>query len=147
MAKINFKIVTPEKVTYQDQIDQVTIPTADGEITVHGEHMPLVSLLKAGELKVKKEGREVLLAVSSGFVEIRPKSEVIILADTADRAEELDEQEVAKAKQRAEDMLKEKDTLSDEQFAILAANLDRELARFKVVKKYKNLQGIRTSSK
>ncbi len=140
MAKINFKIITMERVVYEDEVEQVTIPTAAGEITVLPRHAPLVSLLKPGELRIRKDGYDVLLSVSTGFVEVRPKSEVIILADTAERAEEIDLERAEQARRRAEEMLKEKERLDDVQFARLQAQLEKELARLKVGRRYRKLR-------
>ncbi len=140
MEKINFKIITLERVVYEDEIDQVTIPTQAGEITVLARHTPLVSLLKPGELRIKKDGYDVLLSVSTGFVEVRPKSEVVILADTAERAEEIDLERAEEGRRRAEEMLKEKERLDDVQFARLQAQLEKELARLKVGRRYRKLR-------
>ncbi len=140
MAKINFKIITMERIVYEDEIEQVTIPTTAGEITVLPRHAPLVSLLRPGELRIRKDGYDVLLSVSTGFVEVRPKSEVIILADTAERAEEIDLERAEQARKRAEEMLKEKERLDDVQFARLQAQLEKELARLKVGHRYRKLR-------
>ncbi len=140
MAKINFKIITMERIVYEDEVEQVTIPTAAGEITVLPRHAPLVSLLKPGELRIRKDGYDVLLSVSTGFVEVRPKSEVIILADTAERAEEIDLERAEQARKRAEEMLKEKERLDDVKFARLQAQLEKELARLKVGRRYRKLR-------
>ena len=88
--KLHFKIVTLEQVVYDSGIDQATIPTEAGEITVMARHTPMVSLLKPGQLRFKKDGEEQLMSVSGGFIEIRPDSKLVILADPAERAEDLD---------------------------------------------------------
>lgn len=133
--KLRFKIVTLERVVYEDEVDAVTVPTVDGEITILPRHTALVSLLKAGQLKVQKQDAELLLSVSSGFVEVRPGSELIILADTAERAEEIDLERAEAARARVEQMLKEKEQLDDMAFAHLQAQLEKELARVKVGKR------------
>jgi F-type H+-transporting ATPase subunit epsilon len=135
--KINFQIVTPERVVYENEIDQVTLPTRAGEITVLPNHTPLVSLLAPGELHLKKDGVDYSFAVSSGFIEVRPKSRVVILADTAERAEEIDLARAEAARKRTEKILAEKGKLDDVQFARLQAILDREAARIKVKSKYR----------
>lgn len=140
MGKLDFKIVTPEKIVYHDEVDKITIPTVSGEITVLPKHSPLVSLLVPGELRLKKGSNYVYLAVSGGFIEVRPRSKVVIMADTAERAEEIDLARAEEARQRALDMLKEKEKLDEVQFAKLQAVLDKELARIKVGKKYRNLK-------
>lgn len=143
MSLINFKIITPEKVTYEaDDVRRVTIPTADGEITVLPNHMPLVSLLVPGELRIQKKEQTILMAVSTGFVEIRQHSEIYILADTAERAEEIDQQRAEAARQRVQTMLAEKQNQADIDYARLQATLNRELARLKVAEKYHRRRSI-----
>ena len=138
--KIKFKIITLERVVYQDEVDAVTIPTTDGEITVLARHTPLVAILKSGRIMVKKDGAQLLLSVSSGFVEIRQDSEVVILADTAERAEEIDIERADEARRRVEEMLKEKEKFDDLTFARMQAQLEKELARIHVGKKYRKLR-------
>lgn len=141
--KINFKIVTEECVVYQDEIDQVSIPTQVGEITVLARHAPLVSLIKAGELRIKKggsDGYEHILSLAGGVIEVRPNSEVIILADRAEYAEDIDVDRAEKARLRAQDMLLEKEVLSDMEYASIQAVLEKEFNRVKVGKKYRKLK-------
>lgn len=137
-GKIHFKVVTQERVVYQDDIDQVTIPTESGEITVLPRHISLVSLLKAGELRLKKDGQEVLMAVSSGVIEVRPQSEVVILANSAEQASEIDIERAEAARERAVKLLEETERVSNVEYAALQAVLEKELARINVGRKYKN---------
>jgi F-type H+-transporting ATPase subunit epsilon len=130
--KIKFKIITPERLAYESEVDQVTIPTEAGEITVLPDHTPLVSVLKPGEMRLKKDSVSQVFSVSTGFIEVRPRSEVVILADTVERAEEIDIERAETARARAEKMLEEKSKIDDVQFARLQAVLDREIARIKV---------------
>lgn len=138
MKKINFEIITPERVVYKAEVDSITIPTSTGEITVLPDHIPLISLLVPGELHVKIGNQEELMAVSGGFIEVR-KDKVLILSDTAELAHEIDLAAVEEAKARAEKLLKEKQTEKID-YVALAANLERELARLKVGNKYKRLR-------
>jgi F-type H+-transporting ATPase subunit epsilon len=145
MKKIKFEITTPERVVYSDEVDSITIPTSTGEITVLPDHIPLISLLVAGELHIKKGNEEELMAVSGGFIEVR-KDKVIVLSDTAELAHEIDVEAVEEAKKRAEKLLQEKRT-DQVDYAGLAVSLERELARLKVGKKYKRLRGLSTDTK
>lgn len=131
--KLKFEIITPEKIVYQDEVDQITLPTAEGEITVLPNHIPLVAILRPGEIVAKKDGEEIAMSCSGGFIEVTPKK-VVVLADTAEKAEELIETEIEKARERAEKILKEKH-IDAEKYAEAAAALERELARLKVVRK------------
>jgi len=140
MSQLDFKIVTPEGVTYDDQIDFVTIPTEAGAITVYPEHMPLVSLLKPGELIIHKQGGEVGVAVSGGILEIRQENKVYIIADTAERAEHIDVERAEAARRRAEELLKQQKDVADVDFARLEAQIEKELARIHIGRKYKNVK-------
>lgn len=131
---INFKIVTPEKVVYEDDVDSITIPTKSGEITILPNHAPLISALQAGEMIVKKEGAATYMAVTGGFLQVQANSKVIILADTAEREEEISEQQAEEAKTRAQQLLQEK-KLSKEELATVAATLERSLAQLKVIRR------------
>jgi F-type H+-transporting ATPase subunit epsilon len=135
MEKIKFKIVTPERIVFEDEVNQATMPTQEGEITVLPRHIPLVSVLKPGELLLKKDKEEIPIAVSSGLIEVG-KNAITVLADTAEHAHEIDEQRAEEAKRRAEEMMK---TASREMVdnAALVSNLEKELARLKVVRKHK----------
>lgn len=135
---IKFKIVTPDGVIYEDDsVEQVSLPTASGYITVLPGHIPIVSLLVAGELIIKKGDHSVPMAVSRGVIEVRPNSEVYILADTAERAEHIDIARAEAAKARAEEAMRTQEKVADVDFARLQAVIERELARISVGKKYR----------
>lgn len=138
MSKINLKIVTPEKVIYQnDQVDQVTLPTTTGEITVLPHHVPLVSILKSGEMIFKENGQENFFALSGGFLEVKEHSEVLVLADNVERAHEINIEKAEAAKARAEMQMKELKNVEDVDFARLQAVIDREANRLRVGNKYR----------
>ena len=139
-ATIEFKIVTPQGVVYDDQIEKITIPTQSGLITVLPNHQPLVSLLRAGELQIHKDESMVALAVSTGFFEIHPNSKLFIMADTAERAQDIDVQRAEEAKKRAEQLLKEQENVADVDFARIQAAIEKELSRLDVARKYKNIK-------
>jgi F-type H+-transporting ATPase subunit epsilon len=138
---IKFQIITPERVVFSDEIDQVTLNTNDGEITVLPHHAPLVTTLKPGELICKKGELEYPMAVSGGFAEIRPDNTVIILADTAEKAEEIDVTRAEEAKERALKTMQESRQLDHAEFAALQATLDRAMMRLKVGNKYRKIRG------
>ena len=144
--KLTFKIVTPERITYSDDVDRVSVPTEAGEITILPNHSPLVSILTPGELKIKKGDEIVHISVSTGFVEIKrivgEKSELYILADSAEKAEDIDIDRAKKAKERVEQMLKEQQNIADIDFAKLETILRRETARLKVANKYRKIKKL-----
>lgn len=140
--KIQFKIVTPERTVYESEIDQVTLPTQEGEITVLPEHIPLISVLAPGELVARKNGEEIAMAVSGGMIEVR-KNEITILADTAERAEEIDVKRAEEARERAEKLKDEKIRMDDTEYAAVAALMERNLARIKVARKHLTRRGMK----
>lgn len=141
MPTIKFKIVTPERVVFEDEVDSITLPTRTGEITVLPNHIPLVSSLKAGEVLIRKDKQEVPMAISGGFVEIAENS-LVILADTAEHFEEIDEARAEEARKRAEELLSRKEEIQKEDvdYTVLAAKMEKELARLRVVRKYRNIR-------
>jgi F-type H+-transporting ATPase subunit epsilon len=152
MKDIKLKIVTPAKILFEEKVAQVSVSTVLGEITILPNHIPLVAQLAPGEIVVKKpvspsqgggdKAEEDLMAVSGGFIEVLP-DQIVILADTAERADEIDEERAEAARQKAEEVLKEK-SADAESFAMIAAQMEKQLARLKVARKYKK-RGIRTS--
>jgi len=135
--QVHFKIATPERVVYDSDVVQVSIPTQEGEITILPHHIPLVSILKAGEIRFKKDGQELSMAVSGGFLEVQEGSTVVILADSAERAEEIDLERAEAARKHAEELLKKQEFASDVEFATIQAALERSLTRLKVARKHR----------
>lgn len=132
-GKLNFEITTPERVVFSAAIDEVVLPTPQGEIGILPNHIPLVSLLSAGELRIKKGGETTYMAVSGGFIEVRP-DKVVVLADTAEHAEDIDEKRAEEARKRAQELSQEKRADAKE-FAALSAKIEKEFARLKVARK------------
>jgi len=140
---IKFEIVTPEKIVLKTDISQVTVPTQDGDITVLPKHTPLVSILKPGVIELKdKEGNDDVLSVSGGFIEVL-RNKVVILADTAERAEELDEKKLEDARKKAQDALENIRHEDTHKYADALVHLERELARTKSLKRWRDLKGKR----
>jgi F-type H+-transporting ATPase subunit epsilon len=134
---LHFELTTPERIVLKEEYDAATIPTQEGEITVLPGHLPLVANLVPGMITLRKGKEESYLAVSGGFVEVQPGSKIIILADTAERAEELDLAKVEAARELAEKILSEKRSVDDVSAASAMAGLQRELARAKVARKHR----------
>lgn len=139
---IKFKIVTPERTVFEDQINQLTLPTQEGEITVLPNHIPLISVLAPGELVAKKDGEEIAMAISGGMMEVR-KNEITILADTAERAEEIDLARAEEARKKAEKLKEEKIRLDETEYAAVAAALEKNLVRIKVARKHLTKRGMK----
>lgn len=140
-SQIKFKIITPEKTVYEDTVDQVTLPVANGEVTILPNHRSYIAAIKAGEAMVKKDGQEIHLAVAGGFIEFA-KNSLVVLADRAERAEEIDLARAEEARKRAEELKKEKITDSEE-YARVAAMVEKEMARIKVARKHHTRHNIK----
>src|SRR5579864_6330567 len=136
MTLINFQLVTPEKTVLNQELASLTCPTNMGYITILPGHEPLVATLAPGELHAKSQkGEDSYVYVSGGFVQINPGSKVIVLADQAEHHYEIDEQKAQEAKARAEKELAEK-KMSGEEYAAVAAALERSLAQLNVKRKH-----------
>jgi len=137
-----FEIVSPERVVLKADAKQVSIPTVDGEITVLPLHIPLVSLLKSGVIEViLADGGRDVMAVSGGLVEILA-NKVVVLADSAERAEELNEAAIETAKVKAEELKEQARHEDSVEFARLSALIERETARSSALKRWKKLKNI-----
>jgi F-type H+-transporting ATPase subunit epsilon len=140
MKTIKFEIVTPERTVLKQDILQISVPTTSGEITVLPDHIPLVSVLRAGVIELKKVDNSIeIISISRGFIEVM-KDKVVILADTAERAEEIDEKKVEEARLRAEEIKKDTKSLDDVEFARISAKLEKELARLHAVNKWRKIK-------
>lgn len=139
--KIQFKILTPERTVFEEMIDQATLPIADGEVTILPNHQSYIGALKAGEIIVKILGREERMAVSGGFVEFNNNT-LTVLADAAERAEEIDLKRAEEAKIRAEEIMKQQSRLDDSEYARVAAEIEKATARLKVGKKHLTKRGV-----
>ncbi len=98
---IHLEIVTPERLAYEDDVDMVLVPGADGELGILPRHTPLVSLLGVGELRIRKGGEEESFAIAGGFLQVRP-DKVVVMAETADMASEIDLEKAQEARREAE---------------------------------------------
>jgi len=136
MAKLRLEIVTPEGRAYQDDVDMVVLPGADGELGVYPAHVPLMTQLTAGELKILKDGQEKDLVIGSGFAEIT-QTQVSVLTDSALEDNAIDEKVTEEAMHRAEAALKDKSLASDEAAEAEAA-LTRSLAQLRFKKRRKH---------
>ena len=129
---VKLDIVTAEQLVYSDDVDIVVAPGIDGELAVLPHHAPLMTMLKPGELLVRKGGEEILMAITGGFLEVRP-DRVTILADAAERAEDIDAARAEEAKRRAEERLSGK--LSESDMVRAEGALRRSLLRLRVAEK------------
>ncbi|MCI0407484.1 MAG: F0F1 ATP synthase subunit epsilon [Acidobacteria bacterium] len=127
--KIQLDIVTPERAVLSEAVDELILPGTEGYLGVRPGHAPLLTTLKLGSIMIRKGNDRQYLAVSWGFVEVLPE-QVSILAETAERAEEIDVDRAVRAKERAEQRLKSPDPDVDFQRAQVA--LEKALIRIQV---------------
>ncbi|MFC1903602.1 F0F1 ATP synthase subunit epsilon [Chloroflexota bacterium] len=130
MAAIRLDVVAAERVVYSEDVDMVIAPGIEGQLGILPHHTPLMTMLQPGELRVKKGGQEVSLAISGGFLEVRP-DRVVVLADSAERAEEIDVARAEEARRRAKERLTGK-RVTEMDGARVEAALRRSLTRLKV---------------
>lgn len=135
---LTYSIITPERTVAEGEARKISVSTKEGEITLLPGHTELTTLLAPGEMRViNAEGAEILLAVSTGTLRIA-HDVLTILADTAERSEELALEAIEKAKEAADAALKNVRAGDDVAYAFAAAALERELARYRVaLKKHK----------
>lgn len=143
--KLKLKIVTPEKVILEEEVEQVSIPTVLGEITVLPDHIPLVTELSSGDVVATADGEHVPMAVVGGFVEVKStqnengkQTEVAVLADFAEHVSNISEDAIEKAKERAILLKKQMDNRDEVDFEHFEAELERSLTRVKIADKWKN---------
>jgi len=129
MATTRLDIVTAERVVFSEDVDEVIAPGVEGQLGILPHHAPLMTTIVPGELVIKQAGQELSMVITGGFVEVRP-DRVIILADAAERVEEIDIARAEEAKRRAEERLKVH--APDVDLSRAEASLRRSLARLDV---------------
>ena len=139
MATVKLDVVTAERLVFSEDVEVVVAPGVEGQLGILPHHTPLMTMLQPGELLVRKGGEELCLVITGGFLEVRP-DRVIILADAAERAEDIDVRRAEEAKHRAEERLKER--APGEDAAQIEASLRRALARIEVVERRKKRRSI-----
>jgi len=132
MAKLQVEIVTGERIILtEDDVDMVVAPGTDGSLGILPHHAPLITTLAAGELRVKKGNREESIIVFGGFMEVTP-DKVIVLADTAERAEEIDLSRAEASRNRAQTAISQRGALEDlaqSEAALRRANLRLQIGQ------------------
>lgn len=134
MSQIHLKIVTPEKLIFDEEVSQVNVSTEQGEIGILPNHANLMAKLAPGELVIKKNGKAESMAIGDGFLQIADNT-LTVMTDLATYAQDIDERAVEDAKKRAEQALSQ--TLSDEEYAETLANLEKSLAQLRVKRRHR----------
>lgn len=136
---LKLKVVTPDRVIVDEVIDNVSIPTTSGVITVLNKHIPLVSTIKSGEMIVRKAGAGISYAVFKGLVNVRPNrkglTEVVVLLEHGEPVDEIDHTKAEEALARARAMKDEKE--DDVDFGMFEGMIEKELNRVKIAVKHR----------
>jgi F-type H+-transporting ATPase subunit epsilon len=130
---LQLEIVTPERQVFSDEVDSVQVPGSEGELGVLPHHAPLVSTLGVGELRYRKGGVEESFAIVGGFLQVRP-DKVVVLAETADMASEIDLEKAEEARREAERAL-ETGFREGADLAAARAALQQALLRIRVAER------------
>jgi F-type H+-transporting ATPase subunit epsilon len=131
MATLKLEIVTPDKLSFQGEVDSVVIPASEGEMGILPMHIPLVTQIKPGELVITRGHKKEYLAVGEGFVTVTHDT-VNVLTDMAIESEHIDEGAAEAAVKRAQDALAGKHELGSEEAAAVHASLAKSLAQLHV---------------
>jgi F-type H+-transporting ATPase subunit epsilon len=134
MAKLRLEIVTAEREVFSDEVDMVVAPGSEGELGILPRRAPLLTTLQPGALRLKKDGEETLMVVSGGFLQVY-RDRVLVLADTAERAEEIEEERAEQARQRALAALREGSREDALQAEAARLALRKSLARLQVARR------------
>lgn len=137
---LKLKVITPDKIIIDDIVDNISVPTTTGVITVLDRHIPLVSTIKLGEMIVRKGEDEIGYAVYKGLVDVRPHTdkgptEVVVLLERGESIDELDHTRAEEALKRAKELDKEEGNEGD--FEMFEGLIQKELNRVKIARKYK----------
>jgi F-type H+-transporting ATPase subunit epsilon len=136
---LKLKVVTPDAIIVDEIVDSISLPTESGMITVLNKHVPLVATIKSGEMTVRKVEAGIGYAVYKGLVNVRPHikglTEVVVLLESSEKVDQLDEEIAQAALTRAEEMQNEKE--EELEFGATESIIERELNRIKIARKYK----------
>ncbi len=133
MATFRLEIVTPEARTFSDDVEMVVLPGEEGEMGILPMHAPLLSMLKPGELRLKKDGQETAIAIGEGFVEVGP-DRVSVITEVAIEEKFIDEAATLAAIERAQAALKDR-SLGSEELASIESSIARSLAQLNLKRK------------
>ena len=140
--KIKIKIITPEKLILEEEVDQVTFPTTEGELTILPDHIPLIANLAYGDVVAVTNGEHIPMAVAGGFVEVKlnekGETEVAILADFAESVSLLSDDVIEQAKAKAQELKKQMENKEVVDFEHFGAELERSLTRVRIADKWRS---------
>lgn len=132
---LTLSIITQEKKLLEEQVDSVTVPTTEGEVTILPNHIPLFTKLQTGELTYKVQNKENSVVITDGFMDVGPQSKVTVMVDTAIRSADIDVLKAEEAKRRAEELMAQK--LDERDFVMAEAQLRQAMMEIKAANKRK----------
>ncbi len=139
--QLKLKIITPERLVFEEMVDQVSLPTTLGEITVLPEHIPLITSLSSGDIVAVVNNEHIPMAVVGGFLEVKNDengiTNVAVLADFAEHVSELGDDAIEKAKARADELRKQMENKEVVDYEHFATELERSLTRIKIADKWR----------
>lgn len=128
----NFEVISPEKVVYKEEVEEVILPTSVGQIAILPNHISLFTQVLPGEIIIKKDGKEQYMAITGGFLQVQ-NNNVSILADYAVRSNDIEVSKAIEAQKRAEKIIKESgEKVSQKDFAMAQAEFLRSILELKV---------------
>lgn len=130
----SLQVLSPTGSIYNDEVDEVVLPSASGEITILANHVPLFSKLTEGQMTVGKNGKKIVIALTGGFLEVN-KEKVVVLSDHAVLAENIQVAQALAAKKRAEELLSKK--ASEIDMLIATRDLQKSILELKISEKAK----------
>jgi F-type H+-transporting ATPase subunit epsilon len=133
---IRCEIVSQDRMVFEGDVDIVVLPGSAGEMGILPHHAPLLTTLKYGFIKVRKQGSEEIFAVAGGVAEVQPDV-VTVLADAAENIEEIDVARAEQARQRAQDVLEKGIPQDTDAYLAIEAALRRSNLRLEAVKRYR----------
>ena len=139
MATMQLEIITAEQQVYGDDVEMVVAPGIDGQLGILPHHAPLMTILQPGEVLIRKDGADTFMALTGGFMEVIG-NKVTILADAAERSDEIDESRAVAAMERAQERMSRQET--DLQLERAAVAVRRAQVRLNVVRRRRPRAGI-----
>ena len=135
--KLVLEIITPTKVVLKDEVDEITLPTLNGEISILPNHVDLLTKINPGEMIIRKNNKSQIFAITGGFLEVS-KNQVSILADHAVRAEDIEIAKAQQAQERARNAMKNRE--NNRAFVTAEADFRKALLELKVARKHKTIR-------
>ena len=131
--KLTLTIITQEKKLLTEEVDQVTAPSSSGEVTILPDHIPLFTTLNTGELRFKANGKDTVIVVSNGFMDVGPNNSITVLTDSATHERDISVAKAEEAKKKAEEAMAQK--LDKRAFMLAEASLRKALMELNVARK------------